>query len=510
LRVVMRKVWKLSFWVFGLLLLAAPVCCSELSTVQITILHINDLHGHLLPYDDKSISETRPVGGSARIARMIEDERSRNPDGSVLLAAGDMFQGTPISNVFRGQSVIAVMNYLKFDAMAIGNHEFDWGLDILEQLAAAAAFPFLSTNIQDRQGRALPLIKPYVTLTRGSLKLAVIGVTTPDTAFITKPDYVSGLTFRGPSQILPELIREVRANGADLVVVLSHLGLDADRETAENVSGIDVIVGGHSHTAVTHPLRVKETIIVQAGAYGAYLGVLQVKIDPSTHKIVDYTRENELKTVFADPGDPVDENVARIVNRFDDQIRTEFARVVGETTVDLARSNHEESNVGDLVCDALREASGADIAFENGGGMRADIPKGRITLEQVYTLLPFDNVLVIMDLTGEQIRQILEQNANSEHAILQISGMTVQYDLTRPVGSRITDVRVANEALEPRKSYRVAANDFLAAGGDQYATFKDGKNIVYGGSLRDIFAAYLTKYSPVHPKLEKRIVFVNR
>jgi 5'-nucleotidase / UDP-sugar diphosphatase len=506
----MRKLWKLSVWVFGLLLLAAPVCSGELSTVQLTILHINDLHGHLLPYNDKNIGETRAVGGAACMARLIAEERSRNPDGTLLLAAGDMFHGTPISNEFRGQSVIAVMNYLRFDAMAIGNHEFDWGLNILEQLAAAAAFPFLSANLQERQGRGLPLLKPYVTLTRKDLKIAVIGVTTPDTAFITKPDYVSGLTFQRPSQVLPPLIREVRANGADLVVLLSHLGLDADRETAENVSGIDVIVGGHSHTAVTHSLRVKETIIVQAGAYGAYLGVLELKVDPSTHKIVDYTGENELKTVFADPGDPVDEKVAGIVGRFDDQIRTEFARVVGEATVDLMRSYNDESNVGDLICDALRETSGVDIAFQNGGGIRADIPKGKITLEQVYTLLPFDNVLVVMDLTGNQIRQILEQNADSEHAILQISGMAVQYDITRAVGSRITEVNVADKTLEPGKSYRVATNDFLAAGGDQYSTFKDGKNPVYGSSLRDVFAAYLTRHSPVHPELQKRIVFFNR
>jgi 2',3'-cyclic-nucleotide 2'-phosphodiesterase (5'-nucleotidase family) len=293
-------------------------------------------------------------------------------------------------------------------------------------------------------------------------------------------------------------------------VVLSHLGLDADRETAENVSGIDVIVGGHSHTALANPLRVKETIIVQAGAYGAYLGVLQLKIDPSTHKIVEYTTESELKTVFADRGDPVDEKAAGIVHSFDDQIRSEFARVIGEAAADLIRSPNSESNVGDLICDALRETSGADIAFQNGGGIRTDIPKGKITMEQVYTLLPFDNVIAVMDLTGNQIRQILEQNANSEHAILQISGMNVQYDMTRPVGSRITDVHIAGGAFEPEKSYRVATNDFLAAGGDQYSTFKDGKGIVYGGSLREVVAAYLTRHSPVHPEVQKRIVFVNR
>lgn len=506
----MRKFWKASVWVFVLLLLAVPVCGGQPSSVQLTILHINDLHGHLLPYVDKNVSETKQLGGVARMAKMIDDERSKNPNGSLLLAAGDMFQGTPISNVFRGESVITVMNHLKFDAMSIGNHEFDWGLSTLERLAGAASFPFLAANIQDEQGRGLPLVKPYVILTRENLKIAVIGVTTPDTAYITKPDHVSELIFRRPSTVLPQLIEAVKAGGAHLIVLLSHLGLDADRETAESISGIDVIVGGHSHTALGNPLRVKETIIVQAGAYGAYLGVLQLKIDPSTHKIVDFTAENELKTVLTDPGDPVDGQVAAIVQGFDDKIRSEFARVVGEAAVDLIRSRNSESNVGDLICDALREASGADIALQNGGGIRTDIPKGKITMEQVYTLLPFDNVLVVMDLKGSQIRRILEQNANSEHAILQVSGMNVQYDMTRPVGSRITNVHVSGMALEPGKTYRVASNDFLAAGGDQYSTFKDGKNVVYGSTLREIVAAYLTRHSPVHPEVQKRVVFLNQ
>ena len=151
----------------------------------------------------------------------------------------------------------------------------------MQRLAASATFPFLAANIEDQQGRGLPLSKPYVILQRNDLKIAVIGITTPETAFTTKPDYVSGLTFRDPKEILPPLIKELRSGGIDIIVLLSHSGLDADLVIAEQVSGIDVIVGGHSHTAVTHPLRVNDTIIVQAGCYGAYLGVLQLDIDPS-------------------------------------------------------------------------------------------------------------------------------------------------------------------------------------------------------------------------------------
>ncbi len=178
--------------------------------------------------------------------------------------------------------------------------------------------------------------------------------------------------------------------------------------------------------------------------------------------------------------------------------------------MDLVRNSYEESNVGDLVCDAMRGASGADIAFQNSGAIRADLPKGKITVEQVYTLLPFNDTVVVMDLTGDQIKQILEQNAGFEHRILQVSGLSVHYDLTKPPGSRAVRIEAGGKPLALSKSYRVVTNDFLAAGGDLFAVFREGKNITYGNSLRDIFTAYIEKASPVHPERQGRIVFVNR
>lgn len=497
----MKKLWRLIPVLF-LLLLAVYRDVRGLPAAHLTLLHINDFHGHLLPDSDKAV----PAGGAARLAQLIADERARDPDGVLLVSAGDMFQGTPVSNVFRGQSVIEVMNYLKFDAMALGNHEFDWGFDSLRQLAAAATFPFLAANIQDQEGRALPLTQSYLILQRKGLKIAVIGLTTPDTVYTTKPDNVAGFTFRPPVEVLPHLVKELRNGGADLIVLLSHSGLDADLEIAEQVSGIDVVVGGHSHTAVTNPLRVNDTIIVQAGSYGAWLGVLRLEVDPVSHRILAYTQANELRPVLTAPCTPVDEKVTGIVARFNDQIMEAFARPVGETSVDLVRNPRAESNVGNLIADALRETSAADLAFENGGGIRADIPKGKITFGQVYTLLPFDNRVVVMDLTGEQIRRVFEQNAGTTHQVLQVSGLTVHLDLTRPPGLQATEVHIGSNPLEPGRTYRVATNDFLAAGGDEFTTFREGRNIVFGDQLRDVVTAYLEQHSPVHPHIENRIV----
>lgn len=490
-----------------LVFLCLPASAGDTPPISLTVLHVNDFHGRTMPYLDKGLSETVPVGGAPRLARLIEEERSGNPDGTLLLAAGDMFQGTALSNIFFGRPVIEFMNTVHFDAMVLGNHEFDWGLPVLKELAGAAGFPFIAANIADKRGRPLPGVKPYLLLVRKGLKVAVIGVTTPETSVTTKPDHVSGLVFSSPKTALPPVIKKARSQGAQLVILLSHLGADADRNLARQVTGIDLIVGGHSHTVLSNPEVVSGTVIVQAGAYGAYLGVLHLQVDPRTGRIVDYTKANELRTVWAGPGEPVHDGISAIVSRYHDQIKGELSKVVGVTSVDLVRYPYQESNVGNLICDAMREASGADLALFNGGGIRADILKGPVNLEQIYALLPFDNVLVTMDLTGRQIRELLEQSAMMTYRILQVSGIQVRYDTSRPVGSRVLEALVAGAPLMLEKTYRVATNDFLAQGGDQFEAFKAGRNIAYGDTVRDVLSAYLRRHSPVQPQIEGRIVF---
>jgi len=504
----MKKLLKIFLLSLLLIVLANLVFAQNVPSINLTILHINDFHGRILPYIVRSISEKTPVSGAAYLAQMINEERSKNPDGTILLSAGDMFQGTPQSNIFKGEPVVEIMNYLKFDAMTVGNHEFDWGQEVLQNLAKKSNFPYLSANIVDKNGNYLPYLKPYVIVERKGLKIAIIGLTTPETAYITKPDYVKDLKFLDPVEVLPNIIDEVRSKGANLVIVLSHLGFDADKELAEKVSGIDVIIGGHSHTVVNNPLIKRGVIITQAGYNGIYLGVLELQIQPETNMILGYTKENELKTVFAGPENKFDEKVASIVDKYNNQLKEEFSKVVGETLVDLVRNYNEESNVGNVICDAMREATSADIAFQNSGGIRTDIPKGPITMELVYTLLPFDNVVVTMELTGKQILQLLEQSAKLEKGILQQSGLKVTYDMRKPVGQRVVEVLVGDKPLELDKVYIVATNDFLAAGGDNFVTFKEGKNLVYWDMLRDIFVEYLKKHSPIAPKIDGRSIII--
>jgi 5'-nucleotidase / UDP-sugar diphosphatase len=476
------------------------------SVEQITILHVNDTHGHIVPYMDKTVSESFEIGGADRLATMIEEERAKNPDGTILLSGGDMFQGTPVSNVFRGKPVIDLMNYLGFDAMAIGNHEFDWGQPVLRENIGLMRFPVLSANILAGDRTYFDGAKPYTAVVRRGIKIGIIGLTTPELAYTTKPSNVAGLTVSDPASILPGAVSLLRAEGADVVVVLSHIGLDADRDLARKVSGVDVIVGGHSHTAVPDPVAEAGAIIVQAGCCGAYLGVLQLQFDTDSRKITDHTKKDALRLVFSRAGNPTDPGAAAIVEKYEKQVEGEFSKPAGVTKTDLVRNPRGESNVGDLIADALRKASGAQVAFFNGGGIRADLPAGPVTNGQVYTVLPFDNTLVTMDLSGGQIRQILEQSIACEK-ILQVSGLKVAYDLKQPEGSKVAAVFVAGKPLRPQGVYRVATNDFLAAGGDMFKTFQEGENIVYGDPVRDIVAKYLRKRSPVCPRTEGRISF---
>lgn len=500
----------LHIFIIVILVLVLGTACAfstESSTIGITILHVNDTHGHILPYLKKSISRNIPVGGAAQLAEMINDESIKNPDGTLLLSGGDMFQGTPVSNVFRGKPVIDIMNYMTFDAMVIGNHEFDWKQDVLNTIIQSADFPVLSANIVDTKGYYIPAVHPYIILVRKGLKIAVIGITTVETVTTTKPDNVKGLTFLDPEKILPSLVKEVKDHGADVVIVLSHCGLDTDRNLAENVDGIDVIVGGHTHTAVTDPVVVDKTIIVQAGCFGLYLGVLEMKIDSETKRIVHWTQARELRTVFSGPDNPADIHVAGIINKYNNQIKDVFTRVVGETTVDLVQNRRGESNEGNVLCDAMRQETGASIAFFNSGGLKITIPRGKMTMEKIYELLPYDNVLLTMELTGRQIQELLEHGATLPHGgILQASGISVTYDLRKPIGNRVVDVCVGDSPLNLSTVYTVTTNDFLAAGGDGYTTFKEGKNVRYGDNVRDIFVEYIKKHSPVHPKIEGRIV----
>ncbi len=484
-------------------------------TQEIRILYMNDFHGFAEPHMTAGGKES--VGGIAYLSSCVKRLRREKP--SILLAAGDMMQGDNWANFFQGESVISVMNLMGFDAMVVGNHEFDYGQDVLRKRISEAKFPVLGANIRGFDG-----LEPYTIHELAEVKIGIVGVVTEDTPVSTHPRNVKGLQFLPAADILIRRLGMLR-DKVDILVVLSHLGHHADRILAETVPGIDVIVGGHSHTRIETPVVVGDTVILQAWEHAKTLGVIDImladgKIVGRNGRLVGINPNAEEK----DPG------VQQEIERYGRHLDSMFLQVVGKALHDLDGENarNRETNLGNLVADIMREESGADIVIMNGGGIRKSISKGEIRVKDIYSALPFDNYIVAVSLTGREVLETLEHGLSGvergEGRFPQVSGIRVTYRPSLPPGSRTESVLVDGEPLDPDKVYTVATNDFLAAGGDGYKTFGDairerGDFTQTGGVLqsgkirysdpsrwiRDIIISHVKSSGMVAPVVEGRI-----
>lgn len=486
-----------------LLILSVSIAHGE--QVEIRILHLNDFHGFAEPY--KPFGSDEMYGGIAYLAGEVDHLRKEK--ASLLLSAGDMIQGNNWTNLFRGESTIELMNLMRFDAMVVGNHEFDFGQDVLRRRISESKFPVLGANVG-----GLDLLKPFLIKELNGVRVAVIGVVTEDTLISTYPRNVAGLRFVSPIDTVEKYIKELK-NRSDVVVVLSHIGYPADRILAENVRGIDVIVGGHSHTKLTKPVMVRNTIIVQAWEHGKSLGVLDLMVEGG--KIVKFEgclEEIKPKTGKADP------TALAVVKKYREKEGALLNEKVGEAEIDLDGENvrRMETNLGNLISDIMRYTSGADVTIINGGGIRASIKKGELRVKDVYSVLPFENYIVAIKLTGKQIREALEYGVSGvedeEGGFPQVSGLTFEYSPSERKGLRIKKVSIQGKLIDLDKEYIVATNDFLAAGGDGYKVFAEagmmkGEKLVYNSSgqwLRDTVFEYIKGMKRVAPKVEGRII----
>jgi len=490
-----------------LTLLTASV--SAAAATEIVFVHTNDFHARMEAFD----FEGGPRGGIARLAGMVNVIRGLYPGRVLWLDAGDTTHGTTVANLFYGASVVDALNKAGLDVMAPGNHDYNYGHDVLLLRAQEAEFPILAANVFFKD-TGEPFLPPYTFFELDGVRIAVIGFSPMSTPVTTHPKNVAALHFEDALAVAAELVPQLREQ-ADLVVVLSHLGYEDDVLLAKAVPGIDVIVGGHSHTKLDEPVVVGDTIIVQANEYGKYLGFLKLVVEDG--KIIAY--EGRLIPTTADM--PISQEIADVLAGWQVQLTEKLGTVIGETLVDLngerSAVRTRETNLGNLIADIMRITIDADVAIQNGGGIRASIPAGPITLGDVYTVLPFDNTLAGIELTGAQLLAALEHGVSNWPAewggFPQVSGLTFTFNPNKPVGQRIVSVTVNGEPLDPNKVYRVATNDFMAAGGDSYtmmvgAPFFHGSERGDGYFLRDVVAAYLEENPVVAPQVEGRIIIV--
>ncbi|MGA3084475.1 MAG: bifunctional UDP-sugar hydrolase/5'-nucleotidase [Thermodesulfobacteriota bacterium] len=432
--------------------------------VQLRILYLNDFHGFAEPY--QPVGSPEKLGGIAFLAEEVNRLRKERP--TLLLAAGDMIQGNPWANLSEGRSTIEVMNAMDFSAMVLGNHEFDFGQEVLKKRIQEARFPVLAANVQ-----GLTDIKPYVLKEISGLKIAIVGLITEETPTSTDPKNVKGLAFNSMIDSAQKVIQEL-GDQPDLVIVLSHLGLQANRRLAQTVKGIQIIVGGHSHTRIESPMKIDGTLLVQAWEHAKVLGVLDLTIQD--RKVIQY--EGKLVVIRPDKFRP-DPVVAEIVDRYQRQTASILDEVIGETLVDLEGkgSRSQETNLGNLIADILKKETQADVALTNGGGIRADILKGPIRRKDVLSVLPFSNYPVVLKVKGQELKAIFEYGVSDPDGtggrFPQVSGIQLTYTPMNPVGQRITNIRVGGKPLDLMAWYTLATLDFLAAGGDGYFVLKD-------------------------------------
>jgi 2',3'-cyclic-nucleotide 2'-phosphodiesterase (5'-nucleotidase family) len=476
---------------------------------RIWLLHTGDIHGHLDADTVQSASSTFRAGGMAQLAGQVALFRARAPQRTLLVDAGDAWQGTFISNANKGEAVTKGMNLMRYDALAVGNHEFDWGQDLLAQRAKEAVFPFLAANvIETKTGAAPSYLKPFVVKDLGITRVGIIGLTNPGSATIVKATSVAGLQFRPAADSVRMLLSEVQKQ-ADIVVVAAHIGTADATQLARDVPGIDVIVAGHDHQPIQTARVEGRTTIVDAGAYTQYLGRLEVVVDRTTRKMKDTVRGSELTPIAANPSVMPDPEIAKLVEERRADAEKYTSRVVGRTTEPLSNVR-EETGFGNLITDALldygrQQGWKADVGFYNMAGVRASFPAGQtLTFGQLYEALPFSNIVVSVDLTGADLAAIIDR-AVCVSGRLHMAGVIVSYHYDGGTPKCVKSITVGGAPLAPGRIYHVATIDYLLLGGDGHVGFAKGTSVIYGDVEVDVVSAYITSHSPVSPKVEGRL-----
>lgn len=433
----------------------------EVERTHLVVLHTNDLHGQVRPIDG--------AGGLPEVAAAIERERRAEEAELLVLDGGDWFQGTVEGRSEEGQAYVSAMRAIGYDALVVGNHEFDLGLGALRGVVALWGERALCANVFLPDGTRPPWARPYRVLERAGLRVGVVGFVSRYTPEIV-PKEARSLVFRDPVEVLGEL-REELAAAADLVVVLSHQGVGGDRRLAEAFPDLPLIVGGHSHTVLKEGLRKGATLIVQAGSRARSVGRVDLWLErdeEGTMRVVE--SEARLVSLEGRPGEVRNETVDALCAELSRRAEAEMGQVVGRLAGPLERARGlVSSTAGNWVSDLLRERESADVGLHNKGGLRADIHPGEVSRRMLFEMLPFQNTVVVLELRGRHLWDAVRASVEERrHAGLEFSGMEVVLRRSPEGGFLLEAVLVGGEALEPERVYRVATNSFLAGGGDGY------------------------------------------
>lgn len=489
---------------------------------ELAIVHVNDVHGRA--------EAGKAEIGYAGVAALLNEERAKYGAENVLfLDAGDSLHGTTFATLGKGESIAKVLDEMKLDALVPGNHDFNYGTERLVEIDQMTNFKVLTSNVVNKDGKYVGT--SYILKTINGKKVGIFGLSSPETYYKTNPNNVKGVTFLNPVETSKKMVAELKGQGAEFIILLSHLGDDESTEkynqsigVAEAVNGINLIIDGHSHTERKEKAVVNNTVIVQTGEYSKNAGIIEVDFDelnkgPAAidYRLVskaefvpaDTTKMEPSKTYIAE-----DETIASYIKNVKEGQKQITDVVIGTTPVKLEGDRSfvrtGETNLSNLLADSMIAKTKADVALTNGGGIRSSINEGTITVGNIITVLPFGNYVITKEITGADLKTALEHGLSkypdSNGAFPQFGGIVVDFDPKKPVGQRITNITFKNKKkFNPKAKYIIATNDFMAVGGDGYESLKSGKEVAHYPGLDEVLVEYIQKGAKIPAKADGRL-----
>ncbi|MDR0897953.1 MAG: bifunctional metallophosphatase/5'-nucleotidase [Oscillospiraceae bacterium] len=496
----------LALWmVLALLIAAIPALAEEAAAepVVVTIFHTNDTHTR----------HTSEVGmGFAMMASYVNAARAAG-ENVLVLDAGDTLHGLVFANMTKGESIVAIMNAIGYDAMAPGNHDFNYGYEHLKELEKQMNFPLLNANIKIKEDGS-NAFTPYTIVESGGKKIGIIGAANPEYKTSVHPDYTAKLDFQDRTPILATvaLIRDQ----VDALIILAHWGVGAAYvpdtvEALASIPGVALVIDGHSHTVLYDIEQGEEgtALVTSTGEYLNNLGKVTLTFAPEGGLTVE-------AGLIPKPAAFEDHAMINVIEELEAEQSVILDQVIGETTVDLeaerAISRTSETNWGNLSADIIAEVTGAEVALLNGGGVRQSIPAGPITARDINNAFPFNNLVVLKEVNGQALLDTLETGVRyypeTSGGFPQISGMSFTFDPSKPAGERVVELLIGGEPVDPAAMYTLATNDYLASGGDGYDSLGAFPDLMIMGTLDEVITDYLRESGPVSPVVEGRIVAV--
>ncbi|WP_169569833.1 bifunctional metallophosphatase/5'-nucleotidase [Sneathiella limimaris] len=458
-----------------LLILFMGVGIGRAEEVRLTFLHTNDMG---------EISGKSGFGGFPELSTLIQMERERSPN-SLTTFGGDLISPSLMSGLSHGVEMIEMLNLLKVDVAVIGNHEFDFGPDVTRDRLKEAKFPWLASNVSVAAGVEALGNQEMMIQDMGGFKVGVFGLTTPDTVYLSSPG--KAVAFEDIIPAAERMVAKLKAEGADIVIALTHMALSDDLRLAEEVDGIDVLLGGHDHKAFA--TKEKNTVILQAGSDLRYLGVVDLLVERKEKRGKPYLSIVPSWKLIATTSINPDADVGSVVASYQKELDAKLEIPVGPTEIDLdtrrTTVRTKSTDFGVLIAHAMKEEVDADIGFTNGGGIRGDREYAAgtvLTRKDILTELPFGNVTVKLEISGKALKDLVEHSVSKVEEgagrFGQFSGLEYSYDVSKPSGSRVTSVQVAGKQIDPAATYTIATNDYVAGGGDGYAMLKASKVLI--------------------------------